>query len=316
MIAFVGRRLVQSVVVVLGVTLIVFVITHLLPGGPAAALLGERATPAQIHAFAVQNGYDRSIWAQYVSYLGRLLHGDLGFSLTYNQSVSSLLGQAMPKSALLVGVAVLVAVVLAIPVGMIQAVNRNRPVDYVLTGLAFVGYSMPSFWLGILLILVFAVSAQVLPSVGPQGATIGSVIHDPVALILPAATLAIVTLALFSRFVRSSAIENLVQDYVRTARAKGVAESTIIRHHVLRNSLVPIITLLGLSLPSIISGGIVVESLFNYPGMGLLFWKAATEHDYPLLTGFVVVIGAATVLGSLLADVVYGLADPRIGVRT
>jgi len=316
MISFVARRLSQSVVVVIAVTLIVFVIIHLLPGGPAAALLGERATPAQIHTFIVENGYDKPIWSQYLTYLGQLLRGNLGYSFAYNESVSSLLGQALPKSALLVGLAVIVAVVLAIPIGMLQAVQRNRLVDYLLTGLAFIGYSMPTFWLGLLLILGLSVSLRIFPAEGPQGATVGAVLQQPLALALPVMTLAIVMLALFSRFVRSSAIENLVQDYVRTARAKGVPEATIIRHHVLRNSLTPIITLFGLSLPSVLSGGIVVESLFNYPGMGLLFWKGATTHDYPLLMGFTVVVGVATVIGNLLADLAYGFADPRIRLRS
>jgi ABC-type dipeptide/oligopeptide/nickel transport systems, permease components len=316
MTGFIARRLSQSAVVVFAVTLIVFVIIHLLPGGPAAALLGERATPAQIHAFDVANGYNKPIWSQYVTYVDRLLHGNLGYSYAYNEPVGSLLEQALPKSALLVGLAVIVAAALAIPIGMLQAVQRNRPVDYILTGLAFIGYSMPTFWLGILLIMGLSVSARIFPAQGPQGATVGAVLQQPLALVLPVMTFAIVMLALFSRFVRSSTIENLVQDYVRTARAKGVPKTTIIRHHVLRNSVTPVITLLGLSLPSALSGGIIVESLFNYPGMGLLFWKAATTHDYPLLMGFTVVIGVAAVVGNLLADLAYGIADPRIRSRS
>jgi peptide/nickel transport system permease protein len=168
------------------------------------------------------------------------------------------------------------------------------------------------FWVGILLIIGLSVSLHLLPPEAPQGATIGAVLHQPRALILPVTTLAIVTVALFSRFVRSSAIENLAQEYVRTARAKGVSNTAILFRHVLRNSLIPLITLIGLSLPIAISGAVVVESVFNYPGMGLLFWNAATTRDFPVLMAVTIVVGAATVAGNLVADVLYAVADPRV----
>jgi peptide/nickel transport system permease protein len=312
MTAYIIRRIFQAAAVVLGVTIIVFIIIHLLPGGPARALLGPRATTQQIHSFIVENGYNKPVWAQYAAYISHLASGNLGYSYHYNQTVDSLLAENLPKSVLLVGLAVAVALVVAIPLGILQAIRRNKPLDYVLTGAAFVGYSMPVFWLGILLILVFSVDLHFFPPEGPQGATVGAVLSDPIALVLPVATLAIVTVALFSRYIRSSAIENLVQDYIRTARAKGVSEAGILSRHVLRNSLIPIITLIGLSLPAMLSGALVVETVFNYPGMGLLFWNAATTHDYPTLLGFTVVVGVATVIGSLLADVLYAVADPRV----
>jgi peptide/nickel transport system permease protein len=310
-IAYIVRRIVQSIIVVFGVTIIVFVIVHLLPGGPRA-LLGPRVSPAVVHAFIVQNGYNRPIYIQYIRYLGNLLRGNLGYSYTYNASVVSLLERNLPKSVLLVGLAYAFALVIAIPVGMLQALRRNRPIDYVLTGGSFIGYSMPVFWLGLLLIEIFAVELHLFPPEGPQGSTVGAVLTQPSALVLPVATLAILTVALFSRYMRSAAIENLVQDYIRTARAKGASQFRIVFRHLLRNSLIPIITLLGLSLPVTISGAIVVESVFNYPGMGLLFWTSATTHDYPVMLGFTVVVAIATVLGSLLADIMYAVADPRV----
>jgi peptide/nickel transport system permease protein len=311
MIAYIIRRLIQAAVVVFGVTIIVFVLIHLLPGGPRA-LLGPRASPQQIHAFLEANGYNRPIFVQYGSYISHLVQGNLGYSYHYNQTVASLLTQALPKSALLVGLSIVVALLIAIPLGILQAVRRNRPVDYALTAASFVGYSMPTFWLGVLLIVLFSVTFHIFPPEAPLGATVGAVLTQPVALVLPVATLSIVTVALFSRYMRSSAIENLVQDYIRTARAKGVSERGIIFRHLLRNSVLPIITLLGLSLPATLSGALVTESVFNYPGMGLLFWTAATSHDYPTLMGFTVVVGVATVIGSLLADVLYAIVDPRI----
>ncbi|HZD66955.1 MAG TPA: ABC transporter permease [Acidimicrobiales bacterium] len=312
MTAYIIRRCIQSLVVVIGVTIIVFVILHLMPGGPARAMLGPRATPAQIHHFIVVNGYNKPIYVQYGHYLDKLIHGNLGYSYHFNLSVNALLAQDLPKSALLVGLSYIVALIVAIPLGILQAVRRNRPIDYTLTGAAFVGYSMPVFWLGILLILGFSVSFHLFPPEGPQGANVGAVIGQPLALVLPVATLSIVTVALFSRFMRSSALENLVQDYIRTARAKGVSERSVLFRHMLRNSLIPVITLIGLSLPFTLSGAVVVEQVFNYPGMGLLFWHAATTKDYPVLLGFCVVVGVAAVVGSLLADILYAVADPRV----
>jgi peptide/nickel transport system permease protein len=312
MTAYIARRLGQALLVIVGVSLIVFLITKLLPGGPARAILGPRATQGQIHAFLVANGYTKPIFVQYVDYISRLVRGNLGFSYHYNQSVVLLLSQNLPKSALLIGLAYVVALAVAIPIGMIQGVRRNKVSDYALTGVAFIGYSMPLFWLGIILILLFSVTLHWLPPEAPQGATVGAVLQQPSALVLPVVTLAIVTIALFSRFVRSSTIENLTQDYVRTARAKGVPDRRILFGHVLRNSLIPIITLVGLSLPVMISGAVIVEAVFNYPGMGLLFWNAATTQDYPVLMGFTIVVAFAAVLGSLIADLLYAVADPRV----
>jgi peptide/nickel transport system permease protein len=310
--AYLVRRLVQAVAVVFGVTIIVFIILHALPGGPARGLLGPEASTQQVQQFIVANGFNKPLIVQYGSFLNQLLHGNLGYSYHYNQTVASLLSKDLPKSALLVGLAYLVALVVAIPLGILQALRRNTMIDYVSTGVSFVAYSMPSFWLGILLILGFSVNWHLLPPEGPQGATVTAVLQDPLALVLPVATLALVTIAVFSRFMRSSAIETLVQDYIRTARAMGVSERSILFRHLLRNSLIPIITLIGLSLPATISGAVITESVFNYPGMGLLFWTSATSHDFPVLLGSTVVFATATVIGSMLADLLYAVADPRV----
>jgi peptide/nickel transport system permease protein len=312
MIPYIARRIVQAIFVVLGVTIIVFIILRLLPGGPARALLGPRATNQQVQEFIVANGYNKPVWIQYVTYLGHLIHGNLGFSYHYNQTVNSLLAQDLPKTAVLVGLSYLISIAVAIPLGILQAVRRNKPIDYGLTGLSFIGYSMPVFWLGILLILIFAVDLHWLPPEAPQGTTIGAILSQPSGLVLPVATLSIITIAQFSRFMRSSAIENLVQDYIRTARGNGLSSGSVLFRHLLRNSLLPIITLVGLSLPATLSGAVITESVFNYPGMGLLLWTAATVRDYPVMLGFTVVVGAATVVGSLLADILYAVADPRV----
>lgn len=308
---YVTRRVLQSFVVVVGVTLIVFIVIHLLPGGPRA-LLGPHASAVALHAFIVENGYNKPIFVQYFKYLTALVQGNLGWSYHYNESVGSLLAQNLPKTALLVGLSYVVAIIVAVPVGLLQTVRRNRPVDYVVTWLVLVGYSMPPFWLGILLIWRLAVALRVFPPEAPQGATVGAVLSHPLGLVLPVLTLSVVSIAMFSRFIRSSSIENLSQDYVRTARATGASERQILFRHVLRNSLTPVITVMGVNLPNLVSGAILAEALFNYPGMGLLFWTSATDHDYPVLMGFTVVVGVVTLLGNLLADVLYAWADPRI----
>jgi peptide/nickel transport system permease protein len=310
---FLVRRLGQSLIVLIGVLLVVFLVSHLLPGGPRS-LLGLQANPVTVKQFYVANGYTRPLPVQFMLYVGRLFTGNLGFSYHYNQPVSTLIGQDLPKSVLMVGLAYIVGLAVALPIGALQAVRHGKPVDYVLTGGSLVAYSMPTFWLGLLTILIFAVKLRLLPAEAPQGATTSAMLSDPKGLILPVLTLAAGTVAVFSRFLRASALEVLIQDYVRTARGKGMAERRVLARHVLRNAILPTITLIGLSLPAVLSGAIVTESVFNYPGMGLLFWNAALSHDYPLLLGFTIVVAAATIAGSLLADILYGFADPRLRV--
>lgn len=306
------RRCAHALVVLFIVTLIVFTILHFLPGSPARALLGIKASPGAIREFNIANGYNRPLPVQFLLYLDRLVHGNLGFSYHFDQSVGSLLALDLPKSALLIGTSYILSLLIAIPLGITQALQRNKLPDHVITTVSFIGYAMPTFWLGILLIVVFSATIHLFPPEGPQGATVAAALADPAGLVLPVATLTIVTVAQFSRFMRSSAIDTLLQDYIRTARAKGASRLQLVRRHLLRNSLLPIITLVGLSLPGVLSGAIIVEALFNYPGMGWLFWTATGAHDYPVLLGFTVVVAIATVLGNLLADIAYAVADPRI----
>jgi peptide/nickel transport system permease protein len=311
MILYLVRRIGQSVVVVLFVIVLVFALTRALPGGPARAILGPRATQVAVANFNHTYGLDQPIPVQFVAYVSALSRGDLGFSYKRNQSVSTLVSEYLPVTLVLMLTSTAIAVLFAIPIGMVQAVRRNRLEDHVLTGVLFVFYSMPVFWLGLVLIVIFASNLGWLPSSGPQGGlpTYGSQLSS---LILPIATLSLVTIALFSRYLRSAMIESLVQDYVRTARAKGASLNRVMLRHVLPNSLFSTITLLGLSVPYIFSGALIVEALFNYPGMGLLFWNAAQSRDYPVVLGVTLIVALATVIGNLAADLVYAVADPRI----
>jgi peptide/nickel transport system permease protein len=312
MTGYLARRLGQAVVVVLLVTVIVFILLHLLPGGPARAQLGPRATPLAVASFNHEMGYDRPVPVQYWAWLTQLATGNLGFSITLNQPVGELIGQRLPKTLVLTVLATLLALVVAVPLGMVQAVRRNRATDWVLTFWAFVVYATPPFFLGVVLIVVFAVYLPILPAEAPQSSSLAVILSEPAGLVLPVLTLALLTIAQFSRYMRSSVIENLAEDYVRTARAKGAAERRVLVRHVLRNSLIPIATLLGLSLPAIFSGALITEAVFNFPGMGELFWTAAQTQDYPVMLGITVLVGVVTVVGSLLADLAYVALDPRV----
>ncbi|QIK05552.1 ABC transporter permease [Streptomyces sp. ID38640] len=312
MIRFLVKRLAQALVVLLLVSVIVFVLLHLLPGGPARAILGVQATPEAVDHFNHQQGYDRSLPEQYLRYLGRLLTGDLGESYKLNQDVFALLAERLPKTALLAGLALALAALLAVPLGILQAVRRGKAVDHVLTAAAFLAYATPVFFLGLVLILVFSQELPLLPAEAPQADTVGGLLAELPALVLPVVTAALGIIAAFSRYMRSAVLDNLGEDYVRTARAKGQSPARLMTRHVLRNALIPLATLLGLYLPTLFSGTLVVESMFNYPGMGLLFWNAAQSSDFPVLLGVTLVVGTATVLGSLIADIAYAVLDPRI----
>ena len=311
MTAYLIRRVVQAVIVLLLVTVIVFTMLHELPGGTARAVLGERATNDSIAQFNAEHGLNNPLPVQYWDWLSQTLQGDLGFSYKQNESVAQLLSERLPKTAILAGISVLLALVIAIPLGFLQALRRNKPIDYALTGAAFIFYSTPAFWLALVLITVFAIHWHVFPAQAPQG-SVSNILSQPSGLVLPVATITLVSIAFYSRYVRSSTLENLMQDYVRTARSKGASTSRIAVRHVLRNALVPVVTLVGLSLPFVFAGTLISEQIFNYPGMGLLFYNAAVARDYPVLLGVTLVVGAATVLGSLLADVCYALLDPRV----
>jgi peptide/nickel transport system permease protein len=310
MTAYLIRRTLHAVIVLIGVSLIVFLLLHVLPGGPARASLGLRANPTSIRQFNAQYGLNRPLPIQYVVWISQVLRGDLGFSYKLNQSVDSLLVENIPRTLVLTGSATVIALGIAVPLGVLQAARRNSAADYVLTGLALVFYSMPSFFLGLVLIIVFSDVLPILPATGPTATA--SLVSQIPNLVLPVATLALITVALFSRYMRSAALENLAEDYVRTVKAKGASIFRVLFQHVLPNALLPIITLVGLSLPGILGGALIVESLFNYPGMGLLFWNAAQTEDFPVMLGTSLVVGVGVVLGSLLADIFYGIADPRV----
>jgi peptide/nickel transport system permease protein len=312
MTGFIIRRAGQAVIVLLGVTLVLFLLLHALPGSLARAIIGPRATPQEIVAFNQANGLNHGVFHQYFTYLNHLLHGNLGFSYKKQVSVRTLLAGELPKDLLLVGSSLVIALLIAIPVGVAQAVRRNGLLDYAGTAVSFVLYALPPFAAAILAIALLAIKFHVFPAEAPQGSSVGAIVSDPRALILPVGTLALISFAQFSRYMRSSAIDSLAQDYIRTARAKGLSERLVLWRHVLRNSLVPIATLVGLSLPGVLTAGLVVEQVFNFPGVGLEYFNAATTDDYQVMLGVTVIVALVTVVGNLIADVGYAVLDPRV----
>jgi peptide/nickel transport system permease protein len=312
MTGFLIRRVLQALLVIFLVTVFTLALVHLFPGGPIRSLLGPRATPEQVAHYNQLYGFDQPFYVQYIKWIGQLVHGNLGFSAKLNQSVTSLLAQDLPKTLILVSLGTIVSLLFGIPLGLYQAVKRYTVGDYVLTGVSFLGYATPTFFVGLLLIEWFAIQIPLFPPFAPQGTTVAQILSQPRALVLPVAAYSFVLYALWSRYMRSSVMDNLVQDYVRTARAKGASERRVLWGHIFRNSLISIVTLLGLSLPTLVAGAIFIEVVFNYPGMGLAFYNAALNVDYQVLLGFTLVATLATVVGNILADVGYAVLDPRV----
>jgi peptide/nickel transport system permease protein len=312
MTGYVVRRLAQSVVVLLGVTLLVFVLEHLVPGSLARAILGPRASPGALARFEQANGLDRPVVVQYLVFLGHVLEGNLGRSYRLNQTVDALVLHQLPNDVVLVGTALVLALAIAVPLGIAQALRRNRLFDHATTGAVFALYSTPSYCLGLLLVAGLAVAVHAFPPEAPQSTSLGGILGDPRALVLPVLTLTLVNVALFSRYMRSSALATLAEDFVTVARGKGAGGIGLVRRHVLRNSLLAVVTIVGLSLPAVLTSGLVVEYLFNFPGIGLTYFTAAVNSDYPLMLGITVLVGFTTVAGNLLADVLYAVLDPRV----
>ncbi len=328
---YLGRRLLELVPVFFGVLLVVFAISHLTPGDPALVMLGERATPEAIEHLRQELGLDKPLPVQFSLYISRAIRGDLGRSIQSNERVIVELGQRFPATIELTFAAMLIASTVGILTGMVAAARQNSWFDGTSMVVALFGFSMPIFWLGIMLILLFAAFLDWFPISGRLDYTIELVrrtnlyIVDGVLsgnwaavgnalrhLILPAVTLSTVPLAIIARMTRSSLLEVLRQDYVRTARAKGLAETTVVARHALRNAFIPVITVIGLNVGSLLGGAILTETIFAWPGVGRLVVDAIFARDYPVVQGAVLVIALLFVLVNLLVDLSYAYLDPRI----
>ncbi len=313
MLRVVRARLGSAALSLLILTVLAFVMSHLTPGGPAYSILGPAARPDTVAAINHEFGLDLPIWRQYLRWLWQLAHGRLGSSYLSNQPVGALLLSYEANTILLQLVALAASLAIAFGLGLLHGVFHARRLGRVIGTLELALFALPSFFVGTLLILWVSMGLGWLPAGGLEDLrlshqTPGSMLSH---LALPAATITLFTVPALSRYLAQSVHEELGRDYVRSAAARGASPLRILFRHVLRNALRPVVTLLGLSLPTIFAGGIVTETVFSYPGLGWLLWQSAIGQDYPVLIGIVLVIGVLTVLGNLLADLVNGLLDPR-----
>ncbi|MEJ2687393.1 MAG: ABC transporter permease [Gammaproteobacteria bacterium] len=303
MLTVLGQRLLSAALVVVGVGCLVFVLIHLVPGDPVDVMLGESAQPADRAALRHSLGLDEPVGVQLVRYLDRLGHLDLGRSLQSHRPITALLRERLPATAELAAASLAVALVLAFPLGIVAAVRQGTAWDYGAMGFSLFGVSIPNFWLGPVLILVFSLGLGWLPVSGRTA---------PGSVVLPALTLGTALAAILSRMVRSTLLEVLGEDYIRTARAKGLGTLAVVLRHGLRNALLPIITLLGLQLGGLLAGAVITETVFSWPGIGLLTVQAIQQRDYPVVQACVLVISLTYVVVNLLTDFVYAWVDPRI----
>ena len=297
------RRLLLTIPVLLGVATLVFALIHLVPGDPAQAMLGEGASQEEVQRLRTSLGLDRPLLAQYTSFLGGLVRGDLGTSFRYNAPVTREITSRLGNTAKLALAAMAVAIVFAIPLGIIAAVFRGRAPDHAAMTLALAGISMPNFWLGPLLAILFAVHLGWLPVSGT-----GSLAH----LVLPAVTLGAALSAILARMTRASLLEELRELYVLAARARGLSGTRAVLRHAFRNSLIPVVTIIGLQFGAVLTGTIITETIFAWPGLGRLLIQAINFRDYPLVQGCILFISVTYVLMNLLTDLTYGFLDPRI----
>lgn len=304
-------RLVQTVLVMFGVVTAMFLIIRAVPGDPAVQLAGPSATPATIAAIRVQYHLNQALPEQYLHWISSMVSGNLGTSITYGQSVTSLIGQALQPSLQLVIAAMLIGVPLGVLLGVIAASHRRGRADLLVSGFSAGVLGMPGFWTGIVLLLVFSVQLRWLPSGGWA-----NLFSDPVdglrTLVLPAVTLGLGVAAVQARFVRSAMIEALTGDYVRTARAKGASERRVVWSHALRNALLPVITITGIQFGVLLGGVVVIENVFARPGLGSLIADAISNRDYPVVQGVTLVLVTTFVLVNLAVDLLYAVIDPRI----
>lgn len=312
---YVLRRIAVSLLVLLGLSLVVFLMLHFISDSPGRAVLGPQASPQAVASFNQEHGYDRPVLVQYASYLGDLVRGDLGRSYKLNEQVSVLLWQNAGRSAMLSFAGLILSLIVAIPLGIAQAVRKNSVMDRAATAVSYVLYATPSFLIALLLIAILSQAIPLFPAEASQSTSPWVIFTDPKAMALPLITLTVTNVVVFSQYQRSSALEQLGQDYIKVARAKGMPERMVLTRHLLRNACIPLITLVGLQIPILLAGNLIVESVFNYPGLGLLFLNSLHREDYPVLLAYTLIGGVLTVAGNFIADLMVARADRRIELK-
>jgi ABC-type dipeptide/oligopeptide/nickel transport system permease component len=300
---FAVKRLIMGIAIVLFVSVIVFAIMQAMPGDPIDLMVDTRVSEERVAELKAQWGLDKPAIVQYFYWLGNILQGDFGMSVSMKQNVGDLIMQRLPYTLMLTGAALLIEYLIAIPLGLLAAVKKDRLTDKALTVGTIVLWSMPQFWLGVLLMFIFSITLGVLPLSGYSGFA---------SLILPAFTLALPTLAQIFRLTRSEVLDVMRERYVMTANAKGLSSKKVLIKHILRNALIPVTVMFFLSLPWLIGGAVVVENVFAWPGMGQLLWKAISKQDFMVVQGIIFVITILTVICNLIGDIISGILDPRI----
>jgi peptide/nickel transport system permease protein len=298
------RRLLVAIPTLLGVATVVFLLMRLLPGDPAVVIAGPQATAEDIDRIRDQLGLTLPFWQQYLSFLGRLFHGDLGISIRTGAPVIQEIFTRVPFTATLAFTSLLIAILIGVTAGVTAATRRNSSMDLSISGGAVFGASMPTYWLGLMLIILFAVNFRVLPAGGTD--------RGPISLVLPAITLALFSTGLIARQTRSAMLEVLGQDFVRTARAKGAARTVVLIRHALRNALLPIVTVIGLQFGTLLGGAVLTETIFAWPGVGRLLVDSIGSRDYPVVQGVVLLLSVSFIAINLITDLLYAYVDPRI----
>jgi peptide/nickel transport system permease protein len=306
------RRFFTSIIILLGVSIFIFFLLHTIYPSPAIDVLGQKASPLALAQWNKSHGFDDPFIVQFFHYLNNLIHGNLGYSFKLNQSVAQLFGERWARSAFLSGASLVLAVLIAIPLGIYQAVRRNSIGDNVATTLSFVTYAMPDFFLYLIAIQVLALTFPIFSFEASQSQNIFRIITDWRGMTLPILAITALIVAGFSRYMRSTSMDTLAQDYIKAARAKGLPERLVLYRHLVRNASLPMVTLIGLSIPALLAGNLVAENVFNYPGLGLLFFNALGLADYQVLLAYTLIGATLTIAGNLIADIALTVADPRI----
>src|SRR3989454_12269613 len=311
---YIARRLIQAIPLLLGISVASFAILKAIPGGPLAAYESNpNVTDEDLRRLEHTFGLDQPLPFQYLNWLGKFVVEDWGYSFVSHQPVLALIGERLPTTAYLMGTVFITVLILPVPIGILTAVKQYSWFDHLVTGSTFAFLSTPTFWLGLLLIILFGLQLRLLPlgGISTPGAPF-DIVDRLRHLILPVATISLVQLGSHVRYLRASMLETINQDYMRTARSKGLGERIVVLRHALKNAAIPLVTVVALDIPELFAGALVTEQIFGWPGLGRLFWDAATRLDYPILMGILAVSSTLIVLANLLADVVYGYLDPRI----
>ncbi|MBU3126318.1 ABC transporter permease [Clostridium tagluense] len=311
---YVFKRVLQAIPMLLAISIVSFLIMNLAPGDPSRTFIGPKMNKIQVAETRERLGFNKPITVRYAKWIKTVIKGDFGYSFISHQPVSEEIGARVPVTLGLMGITMLISIIISIPLGMICAFKRNKSFDNVVTAVCYVGISIPGFWFAMMLIVLFSVKLSILPSIGMRAIGIETNIDLIKHSIMPCMVLSFPNIAVLTRYIRSSAISQLKEDYVITAISKGASRNRILFSHVLKNSMIPFVTILGMSLPELISGSFITESIFGWPGMGRFGVTSVFNRDYPAIMAITMITSILLILGNLISDILYATLDPRIKV--